>query len=195
MDVAMIPWLAKFETDAPDPRFEKNLLLKGQLLEELPGILNWALEGLAAYLQDGLDIPAVVKAATDEYRAESDVIGQFLADCCKLEQGQVAQANELYRAYQGWCGANGVKYVLAQNVFGGKLKTKGLESARNKSGNVWRGIGVVFVPTPDRSEFSGRSDYEAPAERQYTPPACDDFPSEDEINAELQAGGAKMRHG
>jgi len=37
---------------------------------EAPGILNWAIEGLAQWRANGLQEPAVVKDATTEYRAD-----------------------------------------------------------------------------------------------------------------------------
>ena len=43
-----------------------------------PGILNWAIAGCLAWQQVGLAPPAKVQAATESYRKEQDVIGQFI---------------------------------------------------------------------------------------------------------------------
>jgi putative DNA primase/helicase len=43
---------------------EQDKQLTAKLTAELPGILNWALHGTHAYLQDGLNPPGSVVAAT-----------------------------------------------------------------------------------------------------------------------------------
>lgn len=53
-----------------------------ELYAERSGILNWLIEGLSDYLEGGLGPPAAVVDATQEYREESDPIGQFLIACC-----------------------------------------------------------------------------------------------------------------
>ena len=53
-----------------DRREDKTL--KAKLLEELPGILAWAVEGCLRWQRDGLGMCESVQAATSEYRAESD---------------------------------------------------------------------------------------------------------------------------
>ena len=59
-----------------------NKHLKADLLAELPGILNWAIEGLESWIRNGreLDIPAVVLADTDEYRADADPMERWYID-------------------------------------------------------------------------------------------------------------------
>ena len=51
-----------------------NKHLKAELLAELPGILNWAIDRLQTWIRNGreLTIPDVVMADTNEYRAEAD---------------------------------------------------------------------------------------------------------------------------
>jgi putative DNA primase/helicase len=59
-------------------RFNKNNTLIERLLKELPGILNWAVEGCQAWLRDGLELPREVQEATAGYREEMNVLGGFL---------------------------------------------------------------------------------------------------------------------
>jgi putative DNA primase/helicase len=51
-------------------RFDQDNTLGEQLLQELPGILNWAVEGCQAWLRDGLVPPREVQEATASYRKE-----------------------------------------------------------------------------------------------------------------------------
>jgi len=56
--------------------------LKPKLLEELPGILSWAVEGCLLWQRDGLGTCESVQIATSEYRAESDQLARFIEETC-----------------------------------------------------------------------------------------------------------------
>jgi putative DNA primase/helicase len=60
--------------------------LPSKLWAERAGILRWMIEGCVEYLNEGLGIPDSVRAATEEYRAESDPLRTFLMDekLCKI---------------------------------------------------------------------------------------------------------------
>jgi len=78
------------------------------LMLEAPGILNWALEGLAQWRANGLQEPAAVKDATKEYRADQDVIGHFLEARCVEKAGLESSARLLYTEYKQWAEQTGV---------------------------------------------------------------------------------------
>ena len=61
--VALIPFTQNFEQ-----RDDKTL--EEKLKAELPGILNWALDGLRDWQQHGLGPCAAVDTATEEYRQD-----------------------------------------------------------------------------------------------------------------------------
>ena len=50
------------------------------LRPELPGILNWAVEGLMRWKRDGLYLPAAVREASAEHRSEMDTVGQWIEE-------------------------------------------------------------------------------------------------------------------
>jgi hypothetical protein len=60
-----------------DPDFRQT-----KLIPELPGILNWLLAGLKAFLEKGLSPPEIVCDATDAYRANMDLVSQWLEERC-----------------------------------------------------------------------------------------------------------------
>jgi putative DNA primase/helicase len=70
--------------DVQIPAEERDPLLVEKLVAEGPAILNWLIHGLLSYLEDGLQEPDAVLAATAEYRSESDPMGAFLADRCQV---------------------------------------------------------------------------------------------------------------
>ena len=67
----MIPFSASFEG-----REDRQLAEK--LEQELPGILNWALDGCRKWQQEGLGSAPEVAAATQAYRDEMDVLADFI---------------------------------------------------------------------------------------------------------------------
>ena len=55
------------------------------------------LDGIRDWLDHGLVLPESVIEATENYRAESDPCGRFLALCVRPALGQRVQSSELYR--------------------------------------------------------------------------------------------------
>ena len=137
--VCLIP----FEAHIPDE--EKDHELPAKLAAEAPGILSWAVQGALRWQRDGLRPPTRVIAATTDYRAESDVLGQFLEDCCEVDRIVACKASELYAAYRRWCEDNG-NSPMSQTSFGKRLQERGFEPYREAGGDrvrMWRGLIVV----------------------------------------------------
>ncbi len=107
--------LIPFEVTISDA--EKDPDLAEKLKAELPGILNWALEGLQRWRREGLKEPDAVKAATRAYRSEMDVIGNFLEDCCDTDAEAEVNKAALYKAYAEWAHEAGERTV-SKNDFG-----------------------------------------------------------------------------
>lgn len=76
------PLLCPFDVQIPEAERDEHLVDK--LWEERSGILNWMIDGLLSYLEAGLQEPAQVLDATEEYRKDSDPIGDYLSTCCEM---------------------------------------------------------------------------------------------------------------
>src|SRR5262249_55204244 len=61
-----------------------------------------------AWQRDGLGAPAVVTGATEEYRAESDPLADFIEECCELNADATAKAGEIQGLYAKWTDRQGV---------------------------------------------------------------------------------------
>jgi len=128
------------------PPQEQDKRLPEKLRAELSGILNWALEGCLLWQNEGLEPPAEVQAATAEYQAEMDLLGDWLSECCILANGASALAGELYQSYTEWCERTGEKRPLSRKAFGALLRERGLESGKSTAGaRIWLGIGLKPV--------------------------------------------------
>ncbi len=128
--------LIPFTVTIPEAEQDKNLYDK--LKEELPGILNWALEGLRLWLTQGLGEPSEVMAATLEYRQEQDSLNSFFEERCMMEANAHITAKELYACYVAWCEENGER-ALSQRLFGQRLAERGF-TKKKSSVIVWFGL-------------------------------------------------------
>jgi len=131
--------LIPFTTRIDDDRQDKNLEVK--LRGEASGILNWLLEGAGRWVREGLRVPSVISNATDEYRAEMDVIGNFLVDRCVQDAAVSVRLKELYRAYSDWCDAN-KEHAVSERFFSIRLKEMGFEQNRSADARFWVGLGL-----------------------------------------------------
>ena len=109
------------------PAAQQDRTLRATLKEELPGILNWAIQGCLTWQRDGLGEPEAVQQATAAYRTEMDILADFLEACCVPDPDAFITSRDLYEAYQAWCGENAVE-PLTQSPLGTKLKERGFVS-------------------------------------------------------------------
>ncbi len=107
------------------PKDEQDRELLNKLRRELPGILRWAVDGCLAWQRDGLAEPAVVRDATDVYRAEQDLLAQFIADACVVGPTNRVSQQALRAAYDDWCRANGATAVESRDFASG-LQERGV---------------------------------------------------------------------
>lgn len=76
--VLLVPW----EIQIAESEVDRDL--KRKLLTEREGIFAWMVKGALDYLEHGLGVPDAVRAATSEYREESDPIGAFIRNGCDV---------------------------------------------------------------------------------------------------------------
>lgn len=115
--IRLIPFSQSFEAN-PD----KELIVK--LRAELPGILNWALAGLAAWRAQGLGYPAPVRDATEGYRREMDAVGQWLDEEAINETGEHLVASDAYNAYREWSQKRGERFPMTQTAWGRSMNER-----------------------------------------------------------------------
>lgn len=138
--------LVPFEEEIPEPEQDHNLA--EQIIEdELSGVLNFALHGLEEQREVGLKVPEKVRQATFKYRQELDVLGAFLAECCRIDEQAGTSASDLYASFKTWSEVNG-EYKWSQQLFGRLLTQRGFISDRETSGEnkgrkLWKGLDLT----------------------------------------------------
>ena len=123
------------------PEAEQDKYLGDKLEKELPGILNWAVEGCLEWQKCGLRVPEGVTLATQDYREEMDVIGCFIKEQCIVDPMVKTGSHELFKEYKIWCEESREK-SLTQNRFGRKMTERGFKTNRSDWGRFRIGIGL-----------------------------------------------------
>lgn len=145
--IVLVPFMRQFPVNA-----KRGVSMEDTLLEEAPGILNWLLEGLALWFDEGLVPPPAVEAATKAYFDEMDPIGGFVAECClrvpQCRPDETEQATLLFRAYEAWCKQNN-ETPREQTAFGRRMNDLGHPVKRGTGGLTYRlglKLRAEFVP-------------------------------------------------
>ena len=130
----LVPFINKFE------QADRNL--EEKLRAEAPGILLWAVLGCLLWQSESLaETPKAISQSSASYRADSDVIGQFLSQECILGKENTVLVVEMYRDFEKWRDENNFPLVTRQK-FNASLESRGL--ARKLHGenrlSTWIGI-------------------------------------------------------
>lgn len=83
-----------------EPHERDTKLAERILAEERDGVFMWMLQGCLDFQEQGLKIPKSVQAIANQYRKDSDVIGEWIEECCNVGEGQSVS---LQSAYVNYC--------------------------------------------------------------------------------------------
>ncbi|MGH7179424.1 MAG: phage/plasmid primase, P4 family [Tepidisphaeraceae bacterium] len=130
----------------------EDTTLTNRLLDELPGIAYWALEGLTR-LQDEkrFTVPAASDAIRQELSDLASPVSAFLRDCCKVRPGLSVSVTNAFIAWQIWCGEQGRREHGTAATFGRDLRSAvpGLGMRQLRSGDArhreYEGVGVSLA--------------------------------------------------
>ncbi|MGO4734271.1 DNA primase family protein [Paenibacillus sp. 2KB_22] len=156
----IIPFNRTFEKEEADVR------LTEKLKTELPGILNFSLEGLNRLRSNGLVFtnPVIVQNVLSMYEEEQNPITTFVDDMIEKGSPQDRISNaSLLIAYKNWCRSSNHNYNFSNNqrfitALRATLLGKGIKSAPEKSaGNRFcNGIRFISIAKPPRPTFLNR---------------------------------------
>lgn len=101
----------------------EDLELESDLMQELPGILLWAIEGWRR-LQERrrFEQPESSQELIAEMKALASPISAFVEECCTTGANDSVPASELYQAYCQWCESNGWERKSTLQRFGRDLR-------------------------------------------------------------------------
>lgn len=129
-----------FTVTIPEEVVDKNLPFK--LMQELPDILAWIVEGYKLWKMEGLRKPKVIADAVEEYRNEMDVISAFLASDYVVQGGE-CKAQALYAVYCQWA-AECNEYKMPSRKFGLEM-VKRYNKKHKTTGEFYQGISLDSI--------------------------------------------------
>ncbi len=149
--VRLIPFGRSVPPDLRRPQEE----VLAELNASGSGILNWLLAGLYDVHNDRDWSCADVDRATEDYRADQDILAEFIDARCEIGAGRTVSVGDLYTEYCDWAEADGQRPVV-KRTFGAKLRGRGFEQKRDMARRFWAGIALKsgHVTTP----FDGAND-------------------------------------
>ncbi|MFD6172068.1 DNA primase family protein [Streptomyces coeruleorubidus] len=128
--------------DVVIPPEERDPELPTRLKRASSAVLAWAYQGWLDYQQQGLNPPEAVRVRTEQYKADSDTLGRFLAERTLTNKHGVVRSRELYSAWSSWCHDAGLKTdeIGSEVAFAASMKARGFEKAKRNIGAVWLGL-------------------------------------------------------
>jgi putative DNA primase/helicase len=124
------------------PEDEGDGKLPERLQLEADGILAWVVDGYRQWQDRGLAEPEQVTTATTAFRGESDMLGLFLEEKCRLDAGPFAtvQSSHLFAEWVTWCKRENVE-PGTQTAFSRDMTDRGHDKKKDGLGRmVWAGI-------------------------------------------------------
>ena len=145
--------LIPFTYTIPEEQIVLNFERK--LFDELPGILNWALEGYSEWRQIGLNPPATVKESVKEYRLEEDLFADFIDAYCYTNINTSCSVSEMKDAFYKWRDGRHFGFLKYKDLNEYLSQKDGIEKAKQTDNTYrWEGISIkIGVLDDDKSSF------------------------------------------
>ena len=140
----LVPFLQRFDGERQDKQ------LPEKLKAERAGILAWAVRGCLEWQRIGLNPPASVTGATEDYRSSEDTFGRFIADCCVVGKAFAVRFSQLYARLAEWATDAG-EFLPAKRDVGAWLTDNGYEKY-SANGRHYRGLMVRETSTSEDIE-------------------------------------------
>jgi putative DNA primase/helicase len=148
--VHLIPFTQAFGDKLGELPIDRSLHTK--LWQELPGIVNWLIDGYTSWRANGLQPPLTVVEATKEYREESDYVEQWLSDRITRDEGAKLKAQEGYNDFKQYLldiGEMSERNIPSLRVWGQSMTEKGLTKTRVTNGYLYHGLKLVPMRLSD----------------------------------------------
>jgi putative DNA primase/helicase len=100
---------------------------KQLIADEGPSILSWMIEGTRLWYADGLQVPNVIRATTDEYFGSQDLLGRWLDEACIIDGTACESSASAYASWTAWTEGQG-EPAGSQKSLSMLLVSKGFEA-------------------------------------------------------------------
>jgi len=132
----LIPFAVKI------PPAERDKHLAKKITAEWAGILQWAVAGCLAWRREGLNPPAAVRDATDQYLAAEDSFANWIEECTQpANDWTFESSSDLFASWKAWAERAG-EYVGSRKRFAGILEARGYAPKRTGKARGFEGIRI-----------------------------------------------------
>lgn len=152
----LIPFAVTIPVAKRDPRLAETLR------DEWGGILEWAVEGCLEWQEQGLNPPAAVVAATQEYLNAEDSFARWAEEYCEVGAHCWEIGDDLWRSWSTWA-ERGHERVGSRKGFVETLKKRGYMPERRGRTKGYQGIMLRH----DREEDGTSRPLWSPGEADY----------------------------
>ena len=122
--------------------------LKDQLLKELDGIFKWCVDGAYHWYKErdrtrgetGLGPCKAIDEATERYKSQNDIFGEFIKECIEINTGSKVGARELYDNYKLWFNDNSsddYTNPMSEMIFSKRMEERSYTKTRVKNNKVY----------------------------------------------------------
>ena len=135
-------------------RFDKSFLgyenqnLESDLNAELPGIANWALDGIMTYIRQGyLSMPREGTADLQDLKRVLNPVSAFMDDCLVYPAtgaNDTTVLADLHKLWVGWCDESYITFVDSKDRFISRLRAliPGVIQIRRAGLIYWKGVRI-----------------------------------------------------
>jgi P4 family phage/plasmid primase-like protien len=136
--LVFIPLEVNLHELPPDQR-RSPIEAEGALTEELPGILNWMLDGFRDFYARvnagkgvplGIDPPQSMLTLKDRIMEAADPVGTFLRDCAEIDPKARTRTSEFFRTFKSWARDTGAR-VFSDAAIRDNLTEKGFPKIKS----------------------------------------------------------------
>lgn len=130
--VKPIPFDVVFSPEPGAQNAEVSNIGASIFAEEASGILNWLLEGIALYQDEGLADTDQIRTGVEAYRRDSNNVAEFITDALetdllRADKTESIPMSQLFVMYEEWCRRNRITAPYGQRRFGHRIRTLGYE--------------------------------------------------------------------
>ena len=133
----------------------EDITLKSRLMKELPGICNWAIEGLERLRKNNrFTEPTASIVERQEIMDQQAPLMAFVRDCCELLPDSVTHTEQLYQYYKMWKMSEG-GVTMTKTAFSRAFKSmlrgrvvKDVVSVNGERANGFRGVKLKELHQP-----------------------------------------------
>ncbi|MDY7802804.1 phage/plasmid primase, P4 family [Burkholderia stagnalis] len=147
----LVPFERNFDRDKT---IRKDPARAERLAAELPGVLAWCVRGALAYQQHGLRPTSSVAAARDAYKADMDLLADWIDERCRVGRDAASTNEDLWRSWRAFAEQRGeLRFIANSRALARRIAARGFSQIKNTFGI--RGRGFAGICVNDEVDFEG----------------------------------------